>query len=97
MPDITANKTPFLNPLRLLGWGLIAAILVTPAVAMRFTHEVTWTAFDFLSAAAVLIGAGLALELVVWRVRNARARIAIAVAILAVLLLVWVQGAVGIF
>ena len=97
MPDSTAHKTRFLNPLRLLGWGIVAAILVTPAVAMRFTHEVNWTAFDFLSAAAVLIGAGLALELVVWRVRRVRARVAIAVAILAVLLLVWAQGAVGIF
>ena len=97
MPDITANKTPFFNPLRLLGWGIVAAALVTPVVAMRFTHEVNWTAFDFLAAGALLIGAGLTLELVVWRVRSVRARVAITVPILAVLLLVWAQGAVGIF
>ena len=97
MPDITANKTPFFSPLRLLGWGIVAAALVTPVVAMRFTHEVNWTAFDFLAAGALLIGAGLTLELVVWRVRSVRARVAITVAILAVVLLGWAQGAVGIF
>jgi peptidoglycan/LPS O-acetylase OafA/YrhL len=85
------------NPVRLTGWSLIATLLLAPAVAMRFTEEVSWTAFDFLIAAALLIGAGLALELVVWRVRSVRARIAIAIAVLAVVLLVWAQGAVGIF
>lgn len=85
------------HPIRLAGWSLIALLLLAPAVAMRFTGEVRWTAFDFLVAGALLVGAGLALELVVWRVRSVRARIAIAVVILAVVLLVWVQGAVGIF
>ena len=84
------------NPVRLAGWGLIAALLLTPAVAMRFTDEVYWTAFDFIVAGALLIGAGLALELVIWRVQSVRARIAIAVAILASVLIVWAQGAVGI-
>lgn len=85
------------HPIRLAGWSLIALLLLAPAVAMRFTGEVRWTAFDFLVAGALLVGAGLALELVVWRVRSVRARIAIAVVILAVVLLVWMQGAVGIF
>ena len=83
------------NPVRLAGWGVIAAVLLAPVVAMRFT-EVNWTAFDFLIAGALLIGAGLALELVVWRVRSGRARIAIAIAVLAAVLLVWAQAAVGI-
>ena len=63
---------------------------------MRFAQEVNCTAFDFLIAGALLIGAGFALELVVRRVGSVRARIAIAIAILAVVLLVWAQGAVGI-
>ena len=40
-----ADGKPFLNPVRVIGWGLIAVLLSAPAVAMRFTHEVDWTAF----------------------------------------------------
>ena len=86
-----------LHPVRLAAWGLVAATLLAPAIAMQSTGEVDWTAFDFFAAAGLLIGAGLALELVLWRVRSARARTIIAIAIFAVVLLVWAQGAVNIF
>lgn len=88
---------PLLNPVRIIGWGVIAVLLSLPAIAMRFTHEVNWTALDFIYAGVLLIGAGLAFELVFWRVRGLQARLAIGVGILAVVLFVWAQGAVGIF
>lgn len=91
------GRARLLNPLRLIGWGLIAALMLAPAVAMRFTPEVEWTALDFIYAGVLLIGAGLAFELLVWRVRSLRARLAIGLGILAVVLFVWAQGAVGIF
>ena len=86
-----------LNPVRVIGWGVIAVLLSLPAIAMRFTHEVNWTALDFIYAGVLLIGAGLAFELVFWRVRGLQARLAIGLGILAVVLFVWAQGAVGIF
>ena len=46
------------NGLRILGWLGVAAILVAPAVAMRFTTEVQWTETDFAFAAILLIGGG---------------------------------------
>lgn len=98
-PNETGGRTPsgrLLNPLRLIGWGVIAALLLTPAVAMRFTPEVRWTALDFLYAGGLLIGAGLAFELVFWRVRGLQARLAIGLGILAAVLFIWAQGAVGI-
>jgi len=88
---------PFLNPVRVIGWGLIAALLSVPAVAMRFTHEVAWTPSDFVFAAVLLGGAGLAFELVFWRARGLQVRLALGLAILALVLFVWAQGAVGIF
>lgn len=88
---------PFLNPVRVVGWGLIAGLLSVPAIAMRFTHEVNWTALDFVFAAVLLGGAGLAFELVFWRARGLQVRLALGLAILAVVLFVWAQGAVGIF
>ncbi|RYY32003.1 MAG: hypothetical protein EOP59_19865, partial [Sphingomonadales bacterium] len=53
------------NPWRLIGWGGIAALMLTPAVAMQFTDEVNWTVGDFLFAALMFGSVGLAIELTV--------------------------------
>jgi ABC-type Mn2+/Zn2+ transport system permease subunit len=50
------------NIFRVVGWIGAVVILLLPAVAMRFTDEVNWTAFDFVFAGVVLGGAGLILE-----------------------------------
>ena len=42
-------------------------VLLVPLVAMQFTEEVDWGAFDFVFAAALLVGSGLLLELAVRR------------------------------
>jgi len=55
-------------------WGVIAALLVLPAIAMPFTHEVAWGVEDFAFAALILVGAGLLYELAVWKLLTARAR-----------------------
>jgi len=86
-----------LTPLRLAGWGAVAALLLAPWVAMWFTDEVAWTAGDFAFAAMLLVGAGALLELTLWKVRDLRYRTAIGAAILAAVLLVWADGAVGVF
>jgi len=86
-----------LNPWRLAGWGAVAALLLLPAVAMQFTRDVAWTANDFAFAAVLLVGAGGLLELTAWKVRDVRYRAAIGLTVLAAVLLVWADGAVGIF
>ena len=45
------------SPLRMLMWATPTALLIAPAVAMQFTREVQWTAFDFVFAAVLLFGA----------------------------------------
>jgi peptidoglycan/LPS O-acetylase OafA/YrhL len=93
------------NPLhrRTLGQDLrrvalvMAAILLVPFVAMRFTNEVNWTIVDFIVAAILLGGTGLAFILLARRTRQAKRRIAIGAVLLAALLLVWAELAVGIF
>ena len=82
--------------LRLLGWALVAALLVTPAVAMRFTAEVQWTTSDFVFAGVILIGAGVVAELAVRASSDWSYRIGAGLAVLASVLLVWINGAVGI-
>ena len=82
--------------LRLLGWTLVAALLVTPAVAMRFTEAVQWTTSDFVFAGVILIGAGVVAELAVRASSDWSYRIGAGLAVLASVLLVWINGAVGI-
>jgi ABC-type cobalamin transport system permease subunit len=82
---------------RVAAWGAVAALLIAPLVAMQFTTEVNWTTSDFAIAGALLIGAGLLIELVVWKARSRALRIGACVAVVAAVLVIWAQGAVGIF
>jgi hypothetical protein len=82
---------------RIIGWGLAAGLLLAPLLAMQFTSAVNWGAEDFLAAALLLGGAGLALEATVRLVRGTVPRIVIGLAILFVFALIWAELAVGIF
>lgn len=83
--------------LRILCWGAVALILLAPAVAMQFTEEVNWTASDFVFAGIMLIGGGAVIEVVAWKVRSPVVRIGFALFIVAIVALIWIEGAVGIF
>lgn len=97
MATATKSGGSFFNPVRVLGWGAVGAILLAPVVAMRFTAEITWGPEDFLFAAILLIGAGLLLELIVWKARAPLARLTLAGVVSLAVLLVWAEAAVGIF
>ncbi len=72
-------------------------ILLTPLVAMQFTHEVKWELFDFIIAGILLFGTGLTCELVIRNVRNFQNRVLICAGILLALFLIWAELAVGVF
>jgi hypothetical protein len=81
---------------RLLGIFIVVAILLSiPAIAMQFTREVTWSAFDFVVAAVLLVGTGLLCELVLRIVKSFKYRLVLCAAILFVLFIVWAELAVG--
>jgi len=51
---------------RLIGISITAIlILLIPFVAMLFTDEVKWTVADFLIVGVLLLGTGVAIELIV--------------------------------
>ncbi|QYF88166.1 hypothetical protein [Brevundimonas sp. PAMC22021] len=85
------------NLIRAAGWSGVALVLLAPLIAMRFTDEVNWTAFDFAFAGVLLVGAGLLLELIVWKARRPMVRAGLALAVVAAVLLIWADGAVGLF
>ena len=72
-------------------------LLLIPLIAMQFTDEVNWTISDFMVAAVLLIGTGYAIDLVFRKVKATQMRVIFSIAILAMLILVWLELAVGIF
>ena len=77
-------------------WSIAGTLLLIPAIAMRFTAEVNWTASDFVVMGLLLASVAGAYEFLARKAPNWTYRAAAAVALLAALLLVWVNLAIGI-
>ncbi|CAN5227444.1 hypothetical protein BH10PSE1_BH10PSE1_33760 [soil metagenome] len=93
---IPSRNGQLTQALRVIGWILVVGLLITPAIAMRFTDEVRWTISDFAFAGVVLIGAGAIAELAVRASGDWSYRIGAGLAVLTSVLLLWINGAVGI-
>ncbi len=82
---------------RLIGIVLtVALLLLIPLVAMQFTDEVNWSLSDFVVMGFLLLVTALMCELVMRKVNKIKYRIAICGALLAVLVIIWIELAVGI-
>lgn len=90
------STSSVVNPLRLVLWGMVIAILLAPLVAMQFTSEVNWSVADFFFAAFMLIGAGVLLEFVLLKVKSRAGKITACLVVIGCFLLGWAIGAVGI-
>lgn len=77
-------------------WGVIAVLLLIPALAMRVTPEVNWTASDFVFAAVLLGSVGLGVEFTTRMTKDWSYRGAIFIVILTTFFTIWANGAVGI-
>jgi hypothetical protein len=75
----------------------VAAPLLIPLVAMKFTDEVSWSIADFVVAGVLLLGTGLLFDFIIRKTKNMRYRIILSVVLLIALLVVWAELAVGIF
>lgn len=77
--------------------SVVGVLLLVPFVAMQFTDEVKWSGFDFLVMGILLLGTGLLCELILRKVTNRSNRIILCIVVLGVLVLTWMELAVGIF
>ena len=80
--------------------GIVLAVfllLLVPLIAMSYTEEVNWTLTDFIVAACLLLATGLTIDLLIRKVKKVNYRIAMVLTVIAVLAIVWVQLAVGLF
>lgn len=78
-------------------FSVTALLLMVPLLGMLLTDEMNWGPGDFVLAAALLSGTGLAYVFGARLVRTARQRLILAVLLGLALLTIWVEEAVGIF
>jgi hypothetical protein len=90
------GSAPRWNRWRIARWSAPALLLLVPLVAMQFSPEWNWTPFDFVALGVILYGAVLTYELVARRAVPTAYRAAVGVAVGTGVLLLWVNGAVGI-
>jgi hypothetical protein len=72
-------------------------ILLIPFVAMFFTEEVDWKVPDFIIVGILLAGIGYAYRLIVDGIKSSTKQVAIGIMLAAVIILIWIELAVGIF
>ena len=75
----------------------VIVLLLIPFVAMQFSNDVNWSIFDFLVADVLLFGTGLLIEFVLRKVKTKQHRIILISVISIVLILIWMELAVGVF
>lgn len=80
---------------RIIFWGVLAALLAMPGIAMQFTQEVNWSGSDFVVMGLLFAIVGAGVELSVRLSSSLAYRAAAIVAILAGFLTIWVNLAVG--
>lgn len=85
------------NRWRVPVWTGAAMLLLLPAVAMRFTPEVNWTASDFLLMGALLATICGLYELGTRLSRSTVFRAGVALAAFAAFVQIWIDLAVGIY
>ena len=64
---------------------------------MQFTDEVNWTTTDFIIAGSLLYGAGMISEIVLRKIKSLNHKVGLLSTILIVVILIWIELAVGIF
>jgi hypothetical protein len=90
------NTPSLIRPLSAVA-AVTALLLAVPFVAMQFTHDVNWSAGDFVAAALLLLTAGTAIVVGVRRAATRRGKALVIAVVVFLLLFVWAHLAVGLF
>ncbi len=71
-------------------------ILFIPFIVMQFSNEVDWSLFDFIFADVFIFGIGSIYKLLTRKKENIIYRIATGLFLISILMIIWINGAVGI-
>lgn len=94
--EAALGTRPLWRGVRRAVWTGLAALLLAPLIAMRFTDEVDWSAMDFIVMGTMLALVGGAFEGVMRVARSPLYVFGAGVAVAAAFLTTWVNLAVGI-
>lgn len=81
----------------LLILSIVITILLIPLITMQFTTEVNWEISDFLIAGSLLFVFGILIELIIRKVKQSHLKVVFIAVIILLLLLIWMELAVGLF
>ena len=73
------------------------SLLIIPLLGVILTNLVEWSMFDFLLMGSLLLVLGIGIELTSLNFKQLNTRIAITSFIILIILLIWIEIAVGIF
>jgi len=76
---------------------LVITILLIPLVAMQFTNEVNWDKIDFVVAGLLLYILGALILFAASKPINKNTKLLVIVSAIIIILLIWMELAVGIF
>ena len=93
------SSARFVDRQGIFAWIAVAigTVLLIPLVAMQFSGEVEWTAFDFAAAGGLMFVTASLLVLAARMLRTMTSRVIACGAVLAAFVYVWVELAVGVF
>lgn len=77
--------------------GIVAILMLIPAIAMQYTKEVNWTILDFMVMGTLLLITSLVIEYSLKKIKNSNYKIVIIFGIVLVFLAIWAELAVGLF
>ncbi|WP_423606705.1 hypothetical protein [Sphingomonas sp. MS122] len=90
------TQTKRINWWRVARWSAAAGLLCVPAIAMRYTSEVDWTASDFVVMGMLFAAILGAYDFLASRAPSVAYRAASVLTTLGLFLLIWINLAVGI-
>jgi hypothetical protein len=75
---------------------IVLLILMIPLIGMQINTDIRWSPFDFVMAGGLLFGAGLAYEGIRARLLTSSQRLWMVIGMSVVIVVVWLELAVGI-
>ena len=76
---------------------IVGIILLIPMMAMQFTDEVNWSFLDFIIMGIMLSITGLALGIIIKKIKDYKYRNIFITIIVMIFLLIWAELGVGLF
>ena len=76
---------------------IVGLLLLIPMIAMQLTDEVNWSFFDFIIMGIMLSITGLALGIIIKKIKYYKYRNIFIAIIIMIFLLIWTELGVGLF